>query len=141
MTKPTIGFANEFNRLTNQESQLDHERSVAELKQTVQTFCEDRDWDQFHDAKELAIGMCTEAGELLQHFRFLSREQISELFENTEKTEMISSELADVLFFALRFSQLYNIDLAKALSDKISKNALKYPIEKSKGCNLKYSDL
>ena len=58
---------------------MDEGISIADLKKRVQKFCEDRDWDQFHGAKDLAIGVITEAAELLEHFRFLSDDQARRL--------------------------------------------------------------
>ena len=120
---------------------MDHKRNIGELKEIAQKFCEDRDWDQFHGAKELAIGISTEAAELLQHFRFKAEEEIEELFKNKEKREQITDEIADVFFFLLRFVQKYDIDLTDVWDRKMDKNDKKYPIHKSKGSNKKYTDL
>jgi NTP pyrophosphatase (non-canonical NTP hydrolase) len=107
----------------------------------VKTFCEARDWDQFHGPKDLAIGVITEASELLEHFRFLSDEQALALLKDPQQKEDIEDELADVLFFLLRFSQRFDIDLAQALVKKIEKSEKKYPVDKAKGSNKKYSKL
>ena len=115
--------------------------SVNELKKLVQNFCEERDWDQFHTLKELSIGISTEAAELLDIFRFQSEEQIQALLDDPVKKENISDELSDVLFFVLRLSQRFDIDLTSSLKNKIEKNAKKYPVEKSIGKNTKYTDL
>lgn len=115
--------------------------TLDKLKSIVQTFCEDRDWDQFHSPKDLPIGVITEAAELLEIFRFQSDEQALELFENPQIKEEIEDELADVLFFLLRFSQRFDVDLTKALLRKIEKSEKKYPVEKAKGKNTKYTKL
>lgn len=119
---------------------MDHKTNIHELKETVKKFCEDRDWDQYHNAKELAIGIVTEAAELLDPFRFKSEKEIEEMFKNPEKREHISEEMADVLYFLLRMAQRYNIDLTTELNKKIEKNNKKYPIEKAKGSNKKYNE-
>jgi NTP pyrophosphatase (non-canonical NTP hydrolase) len=119
---------------------MDEKSTINDIKSLVQKFCEERDWDKFHDGKELAIGIVTEASELLDHFRFKSKEQIEEIFKNEEKRNEISEELADTLYFVLRFAQMYNIDLTSNLHKKIEKNAKKYPINKVKGCNKKYTE-
>ena len=119
---------------------MDHKTNIHELKEKVKAFCEDRDWDQYHNAKELSIGIITEAGELLDHFRFKSEEQINEAFQDQIKRKKISEEIADVLFFTIRLAQRYDIDLTTELDNKIKKNAEKYPIDKVKGCNKKYSE-
>ncbi|MBU2639082.1 MAG: nucleotide pyrophosphohydrolase [Nanoarchaeota archaeon] len=119
---------------------MDASTNIHELKEKIKKFCEDRDWDQYHGAKELAIGITTEASELLDIFRFKSEEEIEEMFK-TEKREHISEEMADTLYFLLRFAQKYNIDLTTELNKKMEKNHLKYPIDKSKGSNKKYTEL
>lgn len=115
--------------------------NIDALKVKVQQFCEERDWDQYHGPKDLAIGVITEAAELLEHFRFLSDDEALAIFNNSKKKEEIEDELADVLFFLLRFSQRFDIDLTEALLHKIDKIEQKYPIEKSKGNNRKYTEL
>ena len=115
--------------------------TIDELKEKVQAFCEVRDWDQFHGPKDLAIGVITEASELLEHFRFLSDEQALMLLNNPQQKEDIEDELADVLFFLLRFSQRFNIDLDHALERKIEKSEKKYPVDKARGRNIKYDKL
>lgn len=119
---------------------MDHQTNIEELKEKIKKFCEDRDWDQFHNAKELSIGIITEASELLQHFRFKSEKQVDEMFQNEAKRQEISEEVADVLYFLVRLSQRYNIDLTTELQKKIQKNEQKYPIEKAKGSNKKYTE-
>lgn len=118
----------------------DEKTTLKELKESVKKFCEERDWDQYHNAKELAIGIVTEASELLQHFRFKSEKQVDEMFINASKAQEISEEIADVLYFVIRLSQRYNIDLTTELNKKIKKNEQKYPLEKAKGSNKKYTE-
>ena len=119
---------------------MDHKTSIHELKEKVRAFCEDRDWDQFHNAKELAIGIVTEASELLEHFRFKSEEQVNNMFKNESKKQELTEEMADVLYFLVRLAQRYDIDLTTELDSKIKKNNEKYPVDKVKGCNKKYSE-
>ncbi|MBN2850291.1 MAG: nucleotide pyrophosphohydrolase [Erysipelotrichaceae bacterium] len=115
--------------------------TLDKLKLMVQDFCEARDWDQFHGPKDLSIGIITEASELLENFRFQSEDQALALLSDRHFKEEIEDELADVLFFLLRFSQRFNVDLTAALLRKIEKNEQKYPVEKAKGKNLKYTKL
>lgn len=107
----------------------------------VKAFCEAREWDQYHSPDQLAIGLATEAAELLSLFRFKTPEQVRELLASQSGREKISDELADVYFFLLRFAQMNNIDLGVALDVKLAKNDAKYPVEKAKGKNLKYDEL
>jgi|Wag4MinimDraft_8_1082659.scaffolds.fasta_scaffold00001_60 NTP pyrophosphatase (non-canonical NTP hydrolase) len=126
-----------FGRSLNMEKQ----RSLQDLADIVRIFCEARDWDQFHGPKDLAIGVITEASELLEHFRFQTDEQSMALLDNQQVKGDIEDELADVLFFLLRFSQRFEVDLTKALLRKIEKSEKKYPVEKAKGKNTKYTKL
>lgn len=120
---------------------MDNKATVNELKEEVQMFCEERDWDQFHNPKDLAIGVSTEAGELLDIFRFKTAAQMKELFENSKSKEHIEEEVADILFFLLRFAQMNHLDLSECIHNKIQKNSKKYPVETAKGNNLKYTEV
>lgn len=82
----------------------------------------------------------TESSELLQIFRFKSEKQIDEMFENQIKRKEICHEISDTFYFLIRLAQRYDIDLTTELREKMTKNEIKYPIEKSKGSNKKYSE-
>lgn len=112
-----------------------------ELIDMIKSFCQERDWDQFHNPKDLAIGISTEANELLDLFRFKSDEQMKQMMSDEHSRERIEEEIADVFFFVLRFAQMNDLDLEKCIKNKLYKNSLKYPVDKCKGKNLKYSDL
>ncbi|MGE4577874.1 MAG: nucleotide pyrophosphohydrolase [Candidatus Methanomethylophilaceae archaeon] len=118
----------------------DFTATVDEMKTIVRLFCEDRDWNKFHNPKDLAIGISTEASELLDIFRFKDVSECRELLENKGSRDAVCDELADVLYFVLRFAQMNNIDLASALENKIYKNGNKYPADKFKGSNKKYNE-
>ena len=120
---------------------MDSKESIQELKDKVKKFCEDRDWDKFHNPKDLAIGVITEASELLEKVRFKSPKDIDLMFQDKNKRQEISEETADILYFLLRLAQKYNIDLTEELNKKMIKNDKKYPLEKAKGSNKKYSEL
>lgn len=120
---------------------MDSKTSVKQLKSFVRRFCEKRDWDQFHGPKDLAIGVVTEASELLDHFRFKSEDEARVYFKDPKKRREIEDEVADTLFMLLRFAQMYDIDLSGALKRKVALNNRKYPVHKSKGSNKKYTDL
>ena len=99
-----------------------------------------RDWDQFHNPKDLAIGISTEANELLDIFRFKSMQQMREMMQQPKKREHISEEIGDIFFFLLRFAQMNEFDLGQCLKHKMEKNNLKYAVDKVKGKNLKYTE-
>jgi len=119
---------------------MDNTTTFEELKLKVKNFSEDRDWDQFHSPKELAIGAITESAELLEFFRFKSDEEMKFILEDPRKRSEIGEELADIMFFLLRFSQMYGFDLSSEIAKKIDKNEHRLPVEKSKGSNKKYNE-
>ncbi len=119
----------------------DADTTVSQLKQVVRLFSEERDWDQFHNAKDLTIGVVTEASELLQAFRFKTDDEVEGMLRNDSKSKEVRDELADVFFFALRLAQKYDIDVSKSLDEKIRDNATKYPAERARGSNKKYTEL
>ena len=118
----------------------DNERRIHELKEKIKEFCDARDWDQFHNAKELAIALSIEASELLEIFRWKTHEETDALFKDEKKKEEIEDELADILYFLVRIAQRYDLDLSEALDRKMEKNNNKYPVEKARGSHKKYNE-
>lgn len=114
--------------------------AIEKLKQEIQSFCEERDWDQYHNPKDLAIGISTEANELLDIFRFKSDSDMQEILRDPVRRDAVGQELADVLFFLLRFSQMYDFGLLDELRRKMELNKQKYPVDTSKGNNRKYNE-
>lgn len=114
---------------------------IERFKSQVKAFCSERDWDQFHDIKELAIGVSTESAELLEIFRFRSKTECDALVTEPASRESIEDELADVFFFVVRMCEKYGLDLDEAFARKMEKNARKYPVDKSRGSNRKYDQL
>ena len=105
----------------------DRETTLSEVQEWVRQFCDDRGWDPYHGAKDLAIGLVTEASELLEIFRFVPEKDLAALIERPATREAVADELADSLYFILRFAQLYKFDLSQSLAAKMVKNAKKYP--------------
>ncbi|MDY6777523.1 MAG: nucleotide pyrophosphohydrolase [Candidatus Nanohaloarchaea archaeon] len=120
---------------------MDRERTLQELKEEIRVFCEKRDWGQFHDAKELAVALATETGELLEHFRYRDADEVSSIMEDDDAREEVENELADVFYHVLRIAQLYDIDISEAFDAKLEEIGEKYPVEKAKGSNKKYDEL
>jgi NTP pyrophosphatase (non-canonical NTP hydrolase) len=112
--------------------------SLTELKQTLQNFVDERDWAQFHTPKNLAMAMIVEAAELVEHFQWDTPQESQQL--SAEKREAVSHELADTFVYLLRLAEVLKIDLIEAANAKIALNALKYPVEKARGRNNKYTD-
>jgi dCTP diphosphatase len=105
----------------------------------VIAFTEERNWAQFHNPKDLAISLSLEAAELLEHFQWKTSEEMQEHLKN-RKTE-VADELADVFHNVLLMCHYFDIDIIAAANAKMDKNALKYPVEKSKNQHTKYSEL
>ncbi len=111
--------------------------SLAELRQKIDAFVNERDWAQFHSPKNLAMAMIVEAAELVEHFQW---DTIQESYEiSIEKRQEVAHELADTFVYLLRLADVTGIDLIQAANEKIALNAIKYPVEKAKGSNAKYT--
>jgi len=113
--------------------------SLQRLRTKLDAFATERDWDQFHNPKNLAMALAGEAGELLEHFQWLTPDQAAHLPPDTR--EAVALECADVLLFLIRLADKLNIDLADAACRKLELNAEKYPVEKSRGVATKYDKL
>jgi dCTP diphosphatase len=111
--------------------------SLAELRARINQFVEERDWGQFHSPKNLAMAMIVEAAELVEHFQWDTLEESRQLDET--KREQVAHELADTFVYLLRIAEVTGIDLIEAANRKIDLNAQKYPVEKAKGSNAKYT--
>lgn len=109
-------------------AQDDKNVTLDQVKNWVRKFCEDRRWDPYHGPKDLAIGLVTESAELLELFRFVPEKNLEELMRNPDMRMQVADELADSLYFILRFSQVYKFDLSQCLRDKLIKNESKYPV-------------
>lgn len=113
--------------------------TVQVLKDTAEKFVHERDWHQFHTLKNLSMDVSIEAAELMEHFLWAKDEDLETVLQKNRAT--IEDEAADVLFGLLQFCTMANIDLAQAFAKKLEKTAQRYPVEKSKGKNLKYTEL
>ncbi len=111
------------------------EPNLQDLVDRLVKFRDERDWEQFHTAKNLALSVSIEAAELLEHFQWTTEDQ--EL--SREKTDSISQEIADILIYILLLSEKLGIDPLKAAHAKIQKNEDKYPADMVKGKSYKYN--
>jgi dCTP diphosphatase len=117
----------------------DAETPIARLKALVLAFSQERDWEQFHHPKDLGVALASEVGELLDHFRYRSNEQIREDLAKPDVHREVAHELADCLWMILRLADVCGVDLASSLVEKIELAALKYPVEQSRGRADKYT--
>ena len=115
--------------------------TVAELKTWIRRFVTERDWDQYHFPKDLAIGLSIEAAEVLEHFRFRSDGEIAALLDDEEFVKTVGHELADVLYFVLLMCSNMGLDASQLLKEKLAISAQRYPVESARGKNLKYTQL
>jgi dCTP diphosphatase len=113
--------------------------SIAELTAQIQTFVDAREWRKYHNAKDLAVAIAAEAGELMQHFVWQQEEQIEKRLVNHRQE--IASEIADVAILLFEFADNLGMNLGEVMQAKIAHNDVRYPVEKSRGNNLKYSEL
>lgn len=109
---------------------------MQELTSKIIRFRDERNWRQFHNAKDLAISLSLEASELLELFQWKQNDEVVK-----ENLEGIKDELADVLYYVLLMSHDVGIDIEEALESKLMKNERKYPIEKAYGSSKKYTEL
>jgi dCTP diphosphatase len=110
-----------------------------QLRDALRVFAEERDWDQFHAPKNLAMALSAEAGELLETFQWLTEEQSRSLAP--EALAAASDEIADVLLYLIRLCDKLGIDPVAAAHRKLAANAGKYPVEKARGNSKKYTEL
>jgi NTP pyrophosphatase (non-canonical NTP hydrolase) len=108
---------------------------LGKLLQMAIQFREERDWKKFHNPKDLALSLSLEASELLELFQWKTNKEALE-----ENFESMKDELADVLIYALLFSEATGIDVYTAVEQKIQKNNIKYPVEKAYGTKTKYTE-
>jgi len=109
-----------------------------ELKDELKHFADVRDWNQFHSPKNLSMALIGEAAELVEHFQWLTEEQSDNL--PNEKLREVELELADIQIYLLRLAERLKVDLLSVVRKKMKINEEKYPVEKVKGKNKKYTE-
>lgn len=111
------------------------EETLAKIRQ----FRDERDWKQFHDPRSLAISVCIESAELLEHFQW--KNDAAAVQHTLENRSEIADEIADVAIYLFELADVLGIDMKQAILAKLEKNAVKYPIAKSRGKSTKYDKL
>jgi NTP pyrophosphatase (non-canonical NTP hydrolase) len=112
---------------------------LTNLQSQIIAFRDARDWQQFHNPKDMAISLCLEAAELLEHFQWKNPEEIKAHLK-ANKTD-VEDELIDVLYWVLLMAHDLDIDIEQAFANKLAKNEQKYPVEKAKSKHQKYDKL
>jgi NTP pyrophosphatase (non-canonical NTP hydrolase) len=106
---------------------------LAALKEAMRRFVAERDWEQFHSPKNLAMGLAVEAAELMEHFLWVDNEPSRQVAHDPAALGAVADEMADVACYLLALSNTLGIDLSEAVLNKLAKNAIKYPAEKYRG--------
>lgn len=116
----------------------EHDTLLA-LRDALRAFAAERDWERFHTPKNLAMALAGEAGEVIEHFQWLSADESANLPE--ERRTEVALELADVLLYLVRLADVLDIDLGEAAQRKLALNAVRYPADKARGRSDKYDRL
>lgn len=111
----------------------DQTTTVADLRAMMKKFVDERDWNQFHNPKNLSMAIAIEAAELMEHFQWAEGGRTRDIREAPEDFQLVREELSDILAFALSFANALDIDISEALREKMIKNAKKYPAEEFRG--------
>jgi dCTP diphosphatase len=111
---------------------------LKQIQKRMNAFVQERDWDQFHSPKNLSMALAVEAGELMEHFQWLTEEQSANL--PPDKLKAVEHELADVLLYLVRLANQTNIDLSIAAERKMDLNEIKYPAHIVRGSAKKYTE-
>lgn len=115
--------------------------NIEKIQTKIREFVRARDWEQYHNPKNLAMALSGEVGELLEIFQWLNLEESNEVMKDPKTATRIRHELADICVYLLRLSDKLNISLEEAILEKLELNEKKYPTHLSKGVATKYTDL
>ena len=119
----------------------DGDTTLQDVKNIIAQFTAEREWQQFHSAKNVAMALVTEAAELMAHFRWSEHGQDAGFLDDAQSSREIRHEVADVLLLLAEFANVAGIDMAQAVQEKMKINADRYPAEKSRGTARKYDRL
>lgn len=119
---------------------MSEQLDIGKLKNRLEKYAKDRDWEQFHNPKNIAMALSVEASELVEIFQWLSLDQAEKLKTIPEKKGHVAEELADILSYVVLIAKYMDIDLVEALEDKHLKNSEKYPVDKARGNAKKYNE-
>jgi NTP pyrophosphatase (non-canonical NTP hydrolase) len=111
----------------------DSSTTVADLRQLVRTFVEERDWDKFHSPKNISMAIAIEVAELMEHFQWIGTEESRAIRDDPSKLQDVGEELADVLCYGLALANTLGLDISESLSKKMEKNRAKYPVARYRG--------
>jgi len=113
---------------------------IPSFQQQLAQFATERDWDQFHSPKNLAMALAGEVGELLELFQWLTERESRDICRDPRRRDAVSAEVADIQIYLLGLADKLGIDLESAVTTKIADNSARYPVALSKGNAIKYSE-
>jgi dCTP diphosphatase len=113
--------------------------NLPEIQNRLANFAAERNWDQFHSPKNLSMGLAAEAAELLEIFQWLTEKQSCEIIGNDKEMQHVREEIADVFIYLVRLADKLNVDIEKAVLEKVEINETRYPVELSRGNATKFS--
>jgi NTP pyrophosphatase (non-canonical NTP hydrolase) len=111
----------------------DKSTTVSQLRDLVAEFIAERDWEKYHDPKNLAMAIGIEVGELMEHFQWLRSDELHEVLDSPEQMAQVREEIADVGIYLLSLTNALGVDLASAIEAKMTKNRCKYPADRYRG--------
>ena len=114
---------------------------IATLQAKILAFAAEREWQQFHDPKNLAMAVAVEAGELMDHFRWVRSEEARRVLDDARTRTEVEEEAADVAILLFEFAAVCGIDLGAAIERKLARNAERYPVALAKGRAVKHDRL
>jgi len=120
---------------------MDNKKNIEDLQKFYREFIKERDWEKYHNPKDLSMAISIEVGELQEFFLWKSDKEIQNMLSDPQKKEQIKDELADVFAYVIRLADVLNINLINAFYDKMEKNKKRYPVDKIKGNFKKYNEL
>lgn len=127
--------------MSNLTDFFDSKTNISNLRQLAQDFVDERDWNKYHNPKDLAISIAIEAAELMELFQWTGQKEVKKMAEDDHNLLRIKEELADVMILCLNMVNTLDIDLSQAIAEKIEKNKNKYPAELVRGNYRKYTQL
>ena len=118
----------------------DASTTLQHVKNLMRHFVREREWEQFHDLKSLSMAVAVEAGELMDHFRWVDNKAAADVMNDSEQAKAVRHEVADVLVLLAEFADVAGIDLSEAVAEKMEINRRKYPVELARGSAVKRRD-
>ena len=111
----------------------DDATTVGELRAAVAAFVAEREWEQFHTPKNLAMSIAIEAAEIMEHFQWLTAAESAAVLDDPEMHHAVADELADVIIYCLSFANSAKIDITTAVLAKLERNESRFPVERVRG--------